>query len=178
MSIWEAYLEDVRHSFRKQKEWAEQAASQLDDNAFFRQPAEHSNSVAIIVKHVGGNLKSRWTDLLTTDGDKSWRNRDGEFVIGSEDTRAHLFAAWEEGWAAVFQALDGLREDDLLKRITIRGEEHTVLQAIDRSLAHVAYHTGQVLYVARLVKGNGWRWITIPPGQSEQFKAAGRKYLK
>src|SRR5262245_9444414 len=178
MSLWQAYLADMVFSFRKQKEWAEQAFSQLADEEFFHRPGEHTNSVAIIVKHLAGNLKSRWTDFLTTDGDKPWRDRDAEFIIGPEDTRAHLLAAWDEGWAALFGTLAGLGEGDLLRRITIRGEEHTVLQAIDRSLTHTSYHTGQILYVARSVKEGGWEWITIPPGQSKQFRAQGRKYLK
>jgi uncharacterized damage-inducible protein DinB len=179
MSVGKAYLEDIVFTFRKQKTQAEQGFNQLEsDEEFFHQPKEHSSSVALIIKHVAGNLKSRWTDFLTSDGDKPWRDRDGEFLIRPEDTRAHLLAAWEEGWATLFQTLAGLQEEDLLKRITIRGEEHTVLQAIDRSLTHTAYHTGQILYVARLVKKEGWQWITIPPGQSQQFKAQGGKYLR
>src|SRR4051794_36817374 len=115
MSLWQAYLDDILFSFRKQKEMTEQAISQLDDGEFFARFAEHSNSVAAIVKHLGGNLKSRWTDLLTTDGDKPWRDRDAEFVITPEDTRAVLLAAWEEGWAALFGALVGLGEGDLFE---------------------------------------------------------------
>jgi|SRR5579871_5231844 len=178
MALWQAYLEDVVFSFRKQKQMAEQGFSQLPDEAFFRKPGEQSNSVAVIVKHLAGNLKSRWTEFLTTDGDKPWRDRDNEFVIGPDDTRAHLLAAWEQGWDTLFGTLKTLGETDLLKQITIRGEKHTVLQAINRSLTHAAYHTGQILYVARLTKPDGWRWITIPPGQSQQVKAKGGGYLK
>ncbi len=145
------------------------------DEDFFRKPGEYSNSIALMIKHLAGNLTSRWTDFLTTDGDKPWRDRDAEFVISPEDTRANLLSAWETGWAVLFQTLSQLREEDLLKKVTIRGEEHTALQALDRSLAHTAYHTGQVVYVARLVKKGGWNWITVPPGQS---KEASRKYLK
>src|SRR5689334_7064867 len=122
MSLWQAYLEDVAFSFRKQKDLAEQAFDQLADEEFFRRPAEHSNSVAVIVKHLAGNLKSRWTDFLTSDGDKPWRDRDAEFVIGPDDTRARLLAAWQEGWDALFATLAGLGEADLLRRVTIRGE--------------------------------------------------------
>ena len=174
MSLWKAYLDDMAFSFRKHKELAEQAFGQLQDGEFFHKPGEHSNSVAVIVKHLAANLRSRWTDLLTSDGDKPWRDRDAEFVIGPEDTRPRLLAAWEAGWAALFRSLGGLGEGDLLKRVAIRGEEHTVLQAIDRALTHAAYHAGQIVYVARLVKTEGWQWITIPPGQS---KARGRQYL-
>jgi uncharacterized damage-inducible protein DinB len=179
MSVWKAYLDDILLSFRKQKDSAEQGFGQLgSDEEFFKKPAEQCNSVAVIIKHLAGNLKSRWTDFLTTDGEKPWRDRDDEFILGPGDTRERLLAAWEEGWAALFATLDDLREDDLLKRVPIRGEEHTVLQAIHRSLTHTAYHTGQILYVARLVKKDGWRWITIPPSQSRQHTAQGGKYLK
>ncbi len=178
MALWQAYLEDMAFSFRKHKQMAEQAFGQLGDEEFFRQPGEGSNSVAIIVKHLAGNLKSRWTDFLTTDGDKPWRDRDGEFVLGPEDSRARLLAAWEEGWDALFRTLNGLGEEDLLRRVTIRGEGHTVLQALDRALTHAAYHTGQILYVARLVRQGGWQWITIPPGQSQRARDRGGNYLK
>jgi hypothetical protein len=143
MSLWKACLDDILFSFRKSKEFAEKAFRQVVDEAFFSKPGEHSNSIAVVVKHVAGNLASRWTDFLATDGDKPWRDRDAEFVIGPEDTRPSLLAAWESGWAAAFQTLAGLHEEDLLKRVTIRGEEHTVVQAIQRSLTHTAYHVGQ-----------------------------------
>lgn len=175
MPLWKAYLDDMVFSCRKHKELAEQAFGQLQDEEFFHKPGEHSNSVAVIVKHLAGNLQSRWADFLTSDGDKPWRDRDAEFVIGPEDTRSRLLAAWEAGWAALLQTLGGLAEADLTRKVTIRGEEHTALQAIDRALTHAAYHAGQIVYVARLVKKEGWQWITIPPGQS---KAQGRKYLQ
>jgi uncharacterized damage-inducible protein DinB len=178
VSIWQAYVDDVAFSFRKQKEMAEQAISQLDDDEFFRRPGEHSNAVAAVVKHLAGNLRSRWTDFLASDGDKPWRDRDAEFVLGAEDTRGRLLAAWRQGWDALFGTLATLSEADLLKEVTIRGEGHTVLQAIGRGLTHAAYHAGQILYVARLVHPGEWRYVTIPPGQSRQFKAKGRKYLK
>jgi hypothetical protein len=179
MSVWKAYLDDVAFSFRKQKEWAEQAMVQLREDEFFRRPGEHSNSAATIVKHLAGNLRSRWTDFMTTDGEKPWRDRDDEFVIAPNDTREALMAAWEAGWGAVLGTVAGLGEDNLLKVVTIRGEGHTVLQALHRALTHAAYHTGQILYVARLVRGGeDWRYITIPPGQSRQARERGGQYLK
>src|SRR5262245_42485271 len=178
MSLGSAYLEDILFSFRKQKELAEKAFRQVTNEDFFHKPGEHSNSIAIIIKHVAGNLASRWTDFLTTDGDKPWRNRDGEFIIGPEDTREGLLAAWEKGWSAVLQTLGNLQEADLLKKVTIRREEHTVFQAIHRSLTHTAYHVGQIVYLSRLVTKEGWEWITIPPGQSQQWKDQGGEYLK
>jgi hypothetical protein len=178
LSLWQAYLDDMLLSFRKQKELAEKAFRQVDGQGFFHNPGDYSNSIAIILKHVAGNLASRWTDFLTTDGDKPWRDRDGEFLLGPDDTRERLLAAWEAGWSAVFQTLASLREEDLLKKVTIRREEHTVFQALHRSLTHVAYHVGQVVYLSRLVTKEGWQWITIPPGQSQQAKDRGGNYLK
>ncbi len=176
MFLWQAFIEDITFSFHKEKELAEKAFSQVEsDEDFFKKPGEYSNSIALIIKHLAGNLTSRWTDFLTTDGDKPWRDRDAEFVISPEETRASLLTAWEAGWTALFRTLANLREEDLLEKVTIRGEDHSVLQAIDRSLAHTAYHTGQIVYVARLVKRDGWNWVTVPPGKS---KEAGRKYLK
>jgi len=176
--MWQAYLEDIIFSFRKQKELAEKALRQVEDDNLFKEPGEHSNSIASIIKHIGGNLASRWTDFLTTDGDKPWRDRDAEFVIGPEDTRERLIAAWEAGWSALFQSLNSLQEADLSKTVTIRREEHTVFQAIHRSLTHTTYHVGQIVYLARLVTREGWKWITIPPGQSQQVKDKGGRYLK
>lgn len=177
MALWQAYLEDIALSFRKQKELAEKAFRQVEpDESFFKKPGEHSNSIAIIIKHLAGNLASRWTDFLTSDGDKPWRDRDAEFTIGPQDSRAALLASWEVAWAAVFQNLATLTEADLLKKVAIRNEEHTVFQAIHRSLTHTSYHVGQIVYLSRLVQQDGWQWITIPPGESQRF--AQGTYLK
>jgi len=179
MSFEKAYLEDMIFSFGKQKEMAEQAFRQVDsDEDFFKKLGPYSNSIAIVIKHLAGNLTSRWTDFLTTDGEKPSRNRDGEFIIGPDDTRAHLLAAWEAGWATLFKTLHGLQEADLLKEVRIRGEKHSVFQAIHRALTHAAYHTGQIVYLARLLKTEGWQWITIPPGQSTQHNVQGGGYRK
>ena len=143
----------------------------LSDDEFFRRPAAQVNPVALIVKHLSGNLTSRWTDFLTTDGEKATRDRDGEFVLTEHETRANLLAAWEQGWKTLFDAIDVLQESDLGKSVTIRGEKHRVPQALLRGLSHAAYHTGQITYLARL-----WRpespWLTIPPGQSRNVAAA------
>ena len=174
MSYWNAYCDDIRFSFRKQRELAEKSYQQLPDELFFTKPAEHSNSVAIIVKHIAGNLHSRWTDFLTTDGNKASRDRDAEFVIGPDDTRAQLLDQWDQAWTVLDQAIAELQDTDWLRTITIRGEAHSVLQAIHRSLTHSAYHVGQIAYLARLLKSDDWKWITIPPGQSKQHQG---KYL-
>ena len=167
----QAYLDDIVFTFRKQKESAERAFRQVEDVDFFRKPGEHSNSIALIIKHVGGNLASRWTDFLTTDGDKPWRNRDGEFNLVAEDTRSALIDAWEAGWIALFQTLGSLQEADLTRRVTIRREEHTVFQAIHRSLTHTAYHVGQIVFLAKQWKDAQWKTLSVPRGQSEQVNA-------
>ena len=177
MTLWQAYLDDLVFSFRKHKAMAEKAFQQLDADDFFRKPGEHSNSVAVIIKHLAGNLTSRWTDFLTTDGDKPWRDRDAEFVLGPDDTRENLGAAWEHGWSALFETLASLEEGDCLKKVRIRGEEHTVLQALQRSLTHTVYHVGQIMYLSRLLTTGEWKWITIPPGGSKEHAAQGKKYL-
>jgi hypothetical protein len=175
VTAWNAYRDDIAFSFRKHKEMAEKAIAQLDDVLFLRRPGEHSNSVAMIVKHLAGNLESRWTDFLSTDGDKPWRDRDAEFSIGVADTRAHLLAAWERSWDALFETLGTLQEADWTRMVLIRGEPHSVMQAIHRGLTHAAYHTGQIVYLARLLQTGDWNWITIPPGQSKEH---GRRYLQ
>jgi hypothetical protein len=162
-------LADLRHDFRRHKDLADRAMAHLDDREFVRRPADHVNPVALIVKHLAGNLASRWTDFLTTDGEKASRDRDGEFLLTEQDTRASLLAAWERGWKALFDTLEGLRESDLDKSVTIRGESHRVTQALLRGLSHAAYHTGQILYLVRL-----WRpdspWLTVAPGQSRKVR--------
>ena len=164
-------LADLTHEFRRHKSLADRALAALDDQDFFRRPAEHVNSVALIVKHLAGNLASRWTDFLVTDGEKASRDRDGEFLLTEQDTRASLLAAWEHGWKALFDTLESLKESDLDQSVTIRGERHRVPQALLRSMSHVAYHVGQILYLVRL-----WRpespWLTVPPGLSQKVGGA------
>jgi uncharacterized damage-inducible protein DinB len=158
-------LAELARSFRGHKGYADRALAALDDRDFFRRPAEHVNPPALIVKHLAGNLASRWTDFLTSDGDKPTRDRDAEFTLTDQDTRANLLAAWEQGWQALFDTLAGLSDADFDKVVTIRGEPHTVFQALVRGLTHAAYHTGQILYLARLLRPDS-PWLTIPPGQS------------
>ena len=167
-------LADLLHEYRRHKTLADQALGQLDDQAFFSRPAEQVNPVALIVKHIAGNLFSRWTDLLTSDGDKASRDRDGEFVLKEEDTRAHLLSAWEKGWSALFDTIARLTDADLDRTITIRGEKHTVYQALLRGLSHTTYHIGQILYLVRLIQPES-KWLTIPPGQSRAFSGKYRQ---
>lgn len=157
-----ALISEIDSEFRKHKELADRAMVQLTDAEFFARPAPQVNSVAIIVKHLAGNLLSRWTEVLTTDGEKPNRNREGEFVVTLHDTRASLLGAWERGWDALFRALAELHPADLEKVITIRGARHTVSLAMLRGLAHAAYHTGQITYLVRLLKPDS-EWLTMPP---------------
>ena len=167
-------IADVTHEFRRHKDQADRAIAQLSDSRFVQRPTEHVNSIALIVKHLAGNLQSRWTDFLNSDGEKPDRDRDAEFIMADGDSRSSLLAAWERGWSALFATLGALTDDDLVKSITIRGEAHRVQQAILRSLDHVAYHTGQILYVARMLNPNG-DWLTIAPGKSREHQAG---YMK
>jgi uncharacterized damage-inducible protein DinB len=168
------FLTDLRHEFQRHKGLADRAMAALDDQEFFRRPAEQVNPVALIVKHLGGNMVSRWTDFLTTDGEKPTRDRDGEFLLTEQDTRANLVAGWERGWERLFATLAGLSDADLEKSVTIRGESQSVRQALLRGVTHLAYHTGQILYLARLLRP-GSTWLTIAPGQSKGFPGNYRK---
>ncbi|QDT00450.1 DinB superfamily protein [Adhaeretor mobilis] len=141
---------------------------QLTDEELFARPAPTTNSVAIILRHLGGNLRSRWTDFLTTDGEKPDRNRDTEFLDWDGD-RQSLIVHFDSGWGALATAIESLDDDNLGHRIQIRGESHTIPQAITRSVAHITYHVGQIAIVARLVHKGEWQWLTVAPGNSSQF---------
>jgi hypothetical protein len=163
------YYDEVRRSFRGYKRLADGGMAQLSDEEFFRAPDTESNSAAVIVKHVAGNLRSRWKDFLTTDGEKPDRNRDQEFVLAPEDTRADLMRRWEENFQMLFDTIDSLTPADFSRTVTIRGEPHTILQAMNRSLMHTAYHVGQILYVGKHLRGGQWTSLSIPRGKSEEF---------
>ena len=166
-----AVITDLTHEFRKQKELADRAMAPLPDDAFFHRPSEAVNPIALVVKHLAGNLHSRWSDFLTTDGEKPTRDRDAEFVLGPDDTRTALLVAWERGWATCSATLAGLTDADLGKTIAIRGEPHSVQQALLRGLTHAAYHVGQVLYVARLVQAG--RALADYPARGQQVPPGG-----
>lgn len=168
------YLKDVIIQFNKLKELAERAISQVTDKDFFALPDKYSNSIAIIIKHMAGNMRSRWTDFLTTDGEKPDRNRDSEFVIEKGDSKKSILQAWEKGWQYVFEALERLEPDELNKTVFIRTEPHTVIKAINRQLTHYAYHVGQIVYLARSFAGSKWQSLSIPRGKSEDFNVMMR----
>src|SRR5262249_20471733 len=170
-AIAKAYLHESFRTFRGYKRLADGAMDQLTDEEFFRLSDAESNSIAAIVKHVSGNLRSRWTDFLTTDGEKPDRHRDQEFEVGSVDTREDLMRRWEQGWEVTFTTIQSLQPSDVLRTVTIRGEPHTVLQAISRSVAHAAHHAGQVIFLAKQMRGANWKTLSIPKGKSAEYNA-------
>lgn len=167
------WLDEVEARFRQYKGYCERAAAQVSEEDFFTQLAGSPNSIAILMKHLGGNHRSRWRDFLTTDGEKRDRDRESEFTAEGE-TRASIEAAWEEGWAIAFRELATLVPADLERTVTIRGEPLSVMQAIQRNLTHASYHTGQIVQLARGFAGDAWQTLSIPPGKSEEYNAAMR----
>jgi hypothetical protein len=168
MELGESLLAAAREAFFSQKDLADRAIAQLTDTQLRQPLAGDANSIAIVMKHIAGNLTSRWTSFLTSDGEKPTRDRDGEFV-DSFTSRAEMLAVWDRGWACVDSTLSTLRPADLQARVTVRGESLAVPFAIQRSLAHISYHVGQIVLIARIHAGPAWRTLTIAPGGSRQY---------
>ena len=164
------YLESVRRLFQYYQSLGAKSMAQLTDEQIRYQPEPESNNIATIVKHMHGNMLSRWTDFLTADGEKPWRNRDQEFE-DTFDTKEKVIKAWEEGWSCLFNAINPLVEADLERIVYIRNEGHTVLEAINRQLGHYSYHVGQIVFLAKQIKGTGWQSLSIPKGGSKAFNA-------
>jgi uncharacterized damage-inducible protein DinB len=160
----------IRAEYLRYKVLAEAAIGQLSESDLVVPGAGGGNSIATICWHLGGNLRSRFTDFLTTDGEKPWRKRDEEFQARNV-SRAELLAHWERGWAVLLDTLSTLTDEDLARAVTIRGQSLRVSEALHRSLAHASYHVGQIVYVARGLRGEAWRFLSIPPGQSDQYNA-------
>jgi hypothetical protein len=163
-----SYLDDSLDLFRYYKKLAERAMAQVTDEQLFVELDEGANSIAIIIKHIAGNMRSRWMDFLTTDGEKPDRNRDSEFV-DPPATREALMQLWEESWGHVFHALEPLADSDLGRTVTIRGEAHSVMQAINRQVAHYAMHIGQIVMLAKHFAHDHWQSLTIPRNRSAEF---------
>jgi len=168
------YLDEIRRQFRGYKRLGEGAMAQLKDEELFITLDPESNSVAILVKHLTGNMRSRFTDFLTSDGEKPDRNRDQEFEIGPGTTRADIMRRWEEGWSCVFSAMAALKPQDLMRTVTIRGEPHTVLQAINRQLAHYSAHVAQIIFLAKHLRSSDWKTLSVPRGKSAEFNAQAK----
>jgi hypothetical protein len=164
------YLDEIRRQFRGHKRLAEGALSQLKDQELFIALDSESNSIAILIKHLAGNMRSRFTDFLTTDGEKPNRNRDQEFEMDAAN-RAEVMRWWEEGWACVFAALDALGPEDVMRTVAVRGEPHTVVQAINRQVAHYAYHVGQIVFLSKHFRSSEWKTLSVPRGRSKDFNA-------
>jgi hypothetical protein len=172
------FLDEARRSFRGYKRLADGALAQVDDRGFFYVPDPESNSIAILVKHISGNLRSRWTDFLTTDGEKPDRDRDQEFIITPANTRQDLMQRWEAAFDTTFKTLQSLTPEDFARTVYIRGDAHTILQAINRSLNHIVSHIGQIQYVAKLVQGAAWQTLSVPRGKSKEFNAMKKEDRK
>jgi len=172
------YIEEARRQMRGHKRLAESAMAQLKDEELFIALDPESNSIAVLVKHMAGNMRSRFTDFLTSDGEKPDRFRDQEFELNPATTRADLMKWWEDGWERVFAAIDSLKPEDVMRTVTIRGEPHTVLQAVNRQVAHYAQHTGQIIFLAKHLRSSGWKTLSIPRGKSEDFKTVAPKPQK
>lgn len=163
-----SYLESAKKLFAYYKKLGDDAMEQVADEKLFFQPNEDSNSIAIIVQHLAGNMLSRWTDFLTTDGEKEWRNRDSEFEVIISN-RQDLLAFWNKGWQCLFDAMNSLTTDDLDKTVYIRNEGHTVVEAINRQLAHYPYHVGQLIFLAKMLSTNEWKSLSIPKNKSQDY---------
>jgi hypothetical protein len=172
------YLANAIGEFHLLKKQGERAMAQLADEEFFVTLDPESNSIAVLVKHVAGNLRSRWTDFLTSDGEKPDRFRDQEFAIDAGTNREEIMNWWEQGWQILFNALEPLQPEDAMRTIIIRQEPHTVVQAINRQLTHYATHVGQIVFLAKHLKSNEWKTLSVPRGQSEQFNQQHLERLK
>jgi ADP-dependent phosphofructokinase/glucokinase len=164
------YLKSIKQQFEYYKILGEKAIEQLEEEQLFIALNEDSNSIATIVKHLSGNMLSRWTDFLNSDGEKEWRNRDAEFENDIQ-TKSELLAIWNKGWSCLFDAINPLKQEDLSKIIYIRNEGHTITEAINRQLAHYPYHIGQIVFLAKLLKKTEWASLSIPKNKSANYNA-------
>jgi len=170
-SLGQNFLKYALQTFRDYKKLGDRALAQLSDEDLFRTIDEESNSIAIVMKHLAGNMLSRWTDFLTTDGEKADRNRDMEFVMLPETTKDEVLAYWDRGWQCTFNAIEALTADELVRIVTIRKKDHTVVEAITRQLAHYASHVGQIVFLAKHFKSTEWRSLSVPKNKSGEFNA-------
>jgi hypothetical protein len=171
MNIEEAFLQSSIKKFKAQKSTGDKVFAQLEEKDFFFKPSAESNSIAVIVQHMSGNMLSRWTNFLTEDGEKPWRERDSEFEEGFS-TKEDILKAWDKGWACVLETLENLKPEDVMKTITIRSEPHLVIDAIIRQIDHYGGHTAQIVYIGKLIKNENWQSLSIPKNKSKAFNEA------
>jgi len=172
--IGRAYIDDCVLQLRKLRKQADRAIAQVDDETFFATLDPEANSIALLMKHMAGNMRSRWTDFLTTDGEKPTRYRDQEFEVGGSDSRESLTEAWDGAWGLTLETISALQPEDLEKTVTIRGEPHGVLEAIQRQLTHYAAHVGQIVLLAKHYAGPNWQTLSIPRGKSREYEVSKR----
>jgi len=177
--IEQHYIDDCLLQLRKLKELADKALGQITQEHVFAVLDPEGNSIAVIMKHMAGNMRSRWTEFLRTDGEKPDRDRDREFVVEGDDTHATVLARWEDGWTRLFAAVSSLAPEDLGRTVRIRGEAHTVMEAINRQMTHYAAHVGQIVLLAKHYAGSDWQSLSIPRGRSQEFDVSrsGRPYV-
>lgn len=177
-TLGENFLKSSIKEFEDLKKLGDKSFAQIKDEDFFFQPDEETNSIAIIVRHMNGNMLSRWTDFLTSDGEKEWRKRDEEFEKLFYTDKDDIIDRWEKGWKIVFDTMKSLTPDDLMKTITIRMQPHTVIEAINRQLTHYGYHVGQIVYMAKHLARNNWGSLSIPRGKSDEFNSKMQEKYK
>jgi len=168
MNFVQSYLDSVKFEFRRYKTYGDKTFAQLTEEQLHSQPSKEDNSIAIIIKHLAGNMLSRWTNFLTEDGEKTWRKRDSEFERPPK-SRNDLIELWEKGWNCLFTALDGIDGSNFNTQIKIRDKEHSIPEAINRQLAHYASHVGQIIFLGKMIKGHEWESLSIPKGGSKAF---------
>jgi|SRR5687768_2594412 len=173
MPIGNDYLVTAIRRMKYYKELGEKTFEQLEEKDFHFQPSSESNSIAVIVQHMTGNMLSRWTNFLTEDGEKEWRDRDDEFVI-HQYSKQQIIDLWNKGWSCFLQAVESLTENDLIKTVSIRQEQLSVIDAINRQMAHYPYHIGQIVYIGRLIKNNDWKNLSIPKSQSHAYNTGSQ----
>jgi hypothetical protein len=171
MVMTKEYIQNIQKLFHYYKDLGDKTIAQLEEEEIHVKFSDNENSIWIIVKHMAGNMKSRWTDFYTSDGEKSWRNRDEEFTDNLV-TKADLIRVWNEGWAVLLNVIDNLTDKDISKTITIRSEPHSVLEAINRQFGHYSYHVGQIVFLGKLIRKDSWQSLSIPKGKSDAFNAS------
>lgn len=173
--VGDLFIDRSKDQAKVLKQNVERALAQISDEEFFRKPGVESHSIAALVKHIGGSLRSRFTNYLTEEGEKPDRDRENEFIIHEGDTRKALMGRWDEGWGKLFATLEGLRREDLTRDVQVRWKKYPALEGVYQQVVHAAQHSGQIIYLAKLYKGEDWRYLTIPKGKSEEYNEQKRR---